>query len=75
MKLEGSINIQLKILKKRIGIFEINPRLSSTVLMRDMLGFKDCIWWIEYFLNKKTPSNVKIKYKKILKKYTEVFVN
>jgi carbamoyl-phosphate synthase large subunit len=75
VKLEGSINIQLKILKKRIGIFEINPRLSSTVLMRDMLGFKDCIWWIEYFLNKKTPSNVKIKNKKILKKYKEVFVN
>lgn len=75
VKLEGSINIQLKILKKRIGIFEINPRLSSTVFMRDMLGFKDCIWWMEYFLNKKTPSNVKIKYKKIFKKYKEVFVN
>ena len=23
--------------------------------MRHMLGFKDCIWWIEYFLNKKIP--------------------
>ena len=50
---EGSINIQFKILKNKIKIFEINPRLSSTVLMRDLIGFKDCYWWISDILQLK----------------------
>jgi carbamoyl-phosphate synthase large subunit len=73
-KLEGSLNIQLKIFKKKISIFEINPRLSSTVMMRHMLGFKDCVWWIEYFLNKKIPKKPKVKIKKILKILEENFI-
>ena len=28
-------------------IFEINPRFSSTVLMRNYLGFTDLVWSIE----------------------------
>ena len=27
--------------------FEINPRFSSTVMFRNMLGFKDVMWCIE----------------------------
>ena len=72
--LEGSLNIQLKIFNKKISIFEINPRLSSTVMMRHMLGFKDCIWWIDHFLNKKIPKNPKIKIKRILKILEEKFI-
>ena len=40
--LKGSLNLQFKIFSKNISIFEINPRLSSTVMIRHMLGFKDC---------------------------------
>jgi carbamoyl-phosphate synthase large subunit len=59
----GSINIQFKILNNKLKIFEINPRLSSTVNMRDILGFKDCVWWIKDFLNIKNKLN-NISYKK-----------
>tara|TARA_B100000963_G_scaffold187057_1_gene162739 strand:- start:27515 stop:28435 length:921 start_codon:yes stop_codon:yes gene_type:complete len=51
INLKGSINIQFKIFNNKLKIFEINPRLSSTVNMRDILGFKDCVWWIKDFLN------------------------
>jgi carbamoyl-phosphate synthase large subunit len=65
--LNGSINIQLKIYKNKVSIFEINPRLSSTVMMRHMLGFKDCVWWIDFFLNQKVPKKTNFRKKKILK--------
>ena len=45
----GSINIQLKLTNHGPKIFEINPRLSSTVMMRDLMGFKDCVWWVKSF--------------------------
>ena len=45
----GSINIQLKLTKNGPMIFEINPRLSSTVMMRNKIGFNDCIWWVKSF--------------------------
>lgn len=44
MDLQGSINIQLRITKSGPRIFEINPRFSSTVLMRHRLGFCDLLW-------------------------------
>lgn len=47
LKLEGSINIQLRLTQNGPIVFEINPRFSSTVLFRDLLGFKDLIWSIE----------------------------
>ncbi len=45
--LVGSINIQLRLTQKGPVVFEINPRFSSTVLFRDMFGFKDLMWCIE----------------------------
>lgn len=63
IKFKGSINIQFKIINKKIKIFEINPRLSSTVNMRDLIGFKDCVWWISDFLFLKNI-NKKISIKK-----------
>lgn len=68
INLNGCINVQLKYKKSRHAIFEINPRLSSTVLMRDMLNFKDCYWWINYLFYKKVPSrNYKILNKSLIK--------
>ena len=69
----GSINIQFKIINKKIKIFEINPRLSSTVNMRDFIGFKDCIWWISNFLNlKKLNKKNKIKNNIKLLRYEKI---
>ena len=43
----GCINIQLRITASGPRIFEINPRISSTALMRHMLGFQDVVWSID----------------------------
>lgn len=51
LKLNGSINIQLRIVKGTPYIFEINPRFSSTVRFRDLLGFNDVLWVLEDKLN------------------------
>ena len=47
LNLVGSINVQLRIHDNVPKIFEINPRFSSTVLFRHLLGFKDLEWSIE----------------------------
>lgn len=44
LDLYGSMNVQLRITDQGPRIFEINPRFSSTVLMRHRLGFKDVLW-------------------------------
>jgi carbamoyl-phosphate synthase large subunit len=47
LNLIGSINIQLRLTSKGPVVFEINPRFSSTVRFRHLLGFKDLEWSIE----------------------------
>jgi len=47
LNLSGCINIQLINTKKGPILFEINPRLSSTVFYRHEMGFSDLKWWIE----------------------------
>ena len=61
INLNGCINIQLKIIKNQFKVFDINTRLSSTVMMKNIIGFKDCVWWIKDFLRIKFSTNVKIK--------------
>lgn len=46
-KLNGSLNIQLRMTEKGPMIFEINPRFSSTVYMRHLMGYKDLVWSIK----------------------------
>lgn len=48
INLKGYINIQLRKEKNCNYIFEINPRISGTVVFRHMLGFKDVLWWLDY---------------------------
>lgn len=70
----GSINIQFKFEKKKVKIFEINPRLSSTVMMRNLIGFKDCVWWINDLIGNKTKKKPKkINYNKVLLKKNIIF--
>lgn len=47
LNLRGAMNIQLRLTEQGPRVFEINPRFSSTVLMRHRLGFKDLLWAIE----------------------------
>jgi carbamoyl-phosphate synthase large subunit len=47
LDLHGSINVQLRITADGPRIFEINPRFSSTVLIRHQMGFCDLVWSIQ----------------------------
>ena len=47
----GCLNVQLMLTSNGPKIFEINPRISSTVMMRHKIGFKDCLWWVQSHLN------------------------
>lgn len=51
--LHGSINVQLRKENGEYFVFEINPRISSTMGFRMQLGFNDASWWID-MLEKKT---------------------
>ena len=44
LDLKGSMNIQMRLTKSGPRVFEINPRFSSTVLMRHRIGFSDVLW-------------------------------
>jgi len=44
--LDGAINVQLRLTPEGPRVFEINPRFSSTVMMRHRLGFQDLLWAI-----------------------------
>jgi carbamoyl-phosphate synthase large subunit len=44
LDLRGSMNIQLRLTDQGPRVFEINPRFSSTVLMRHRIGFSDVLW-------------------------------
>ena len=69
INLNGVINIQFKIQNNQIKIFDINPRISSTVKMRDLLGFKDCLWWIKEKLKIPNKEQIKIKKNKSIVKF------
>lgn len=44
LALEGSINAQFRITDSGPRLFEINPRFSSTILMRHLMGYQDVVW-------------------------------
>lgn len=44
LDLRGSMNVQLRVTPAGPRVFEINPRFSSTVLMRHRVGFTDVLW-------------------------------
>jgi len=55
----GCINIQLRKTNKGPLLFEINPRISSTVVFRDKMGFTDLKWWIMDLLELQIPKYTK----------------
>ena len=61
LNLEGSINVQLRLTERGPLIFEINPRFSSTVVFRHLIGFEDLIWSINDKLRQSLPNYVRPK--------------
>jgi len=51
--LRGSLNVQLRKTSRGLMVFEINPRLSSTVHFRHEFGFTDLKWWLDLCRGKK----------------------
>ena len=49
--IQGAVNFQLRLTENGPFLFEINPRLSSTVMFRHKLGFTDLVWAIEEILS------------------------
>lgn len=47
LDLRGSMNVQLRLTDNGPRVFEINPRFSSTALMRHRLGFSDVAWALD----------------------------
>lgn len=47
LDLQGSMNVQMRLTDRGPRVFEINPRFSSTVLMRHKLGFTDVVWSLD----------------------------
>jgi carbamoyl-phosphate synthase large subunit len=47
LDLKGGINVQLRLTADGPRIFEINPRFSSTSLLRHRMGFADVVWALE----------------------------
>lgn len=58
LELIGAINVQLRLTSRGPVVFEINPRFSSTVLFRDLMGFNDLLWSIEDQLNLKISNYI-----------------
>jgi carbamoyl-phosphate synthase large subunit len=46
----GALNVQLRLTSQGPLVFEINPRLSSTLVFRDKMGFFDFRWWVQEVL-------------------------
>ena len=57
-ELRGSINIQMRKVDSKYCVFEINPRISSTMGFRHQLGFNDAAWWIDMFEGEKIEKYV-----------------
>jgi len=60
--LQGCMNVQFRKTAQGYVVFEINPRISSTVYFRHVFGFQDVKWWLDMKLNK--PIDYKLKYQK-----------
>lgn len=50
LELDGVMNVQLRLTKEGPRLFEINPRLSSTLVFRDKMGFCDLEWLLSQCL-------------------------
>lgn len=71
----GSMNIQIRKRKRKLLIFEINPRFSSTVYFRHCFGFQDVKWWLDIKENKDIKYIPKFKNGVVVRTLSEKFFN
>ena len=64
-RLVGSINVQMRKESGEYYVFEINPRISSSIGFRHLFGFKDLIWWLSILDGKKVDLNYQVPDRKI----------
>ena len=72
--LKGSLNIQLRMTPKGPMIFEINPRFSSTVYMRHLLGFRDVEWSIRKMMGENLGTIKKVTAGQEIAKVSEIAI-
>lgn len=71
----GAINVQCILTDSGPKIFEINPRFSSTVRFRHLLGFQDVIWSILDYNYSPIPSFVEpASGTKFIRAYDEIII-
>ena len=70
LNLWGPVNIQFKVLNKKVYIFEINPRFSGTTFMRSLFGFNQIDQMIDEMINNKIYKHTKV-YGEIYRFYDE----
>jgi carbamoyl-phosphate synthase large subunit len=60
VELEGSINVQLRLTERGPVVFEINPRFSSTVVFRHMMGWTYLVWAVSEMAGLDPGPDVKV---------------
>lgn len=70
-----ALNVQLRQTKAGPRVFEINPRLSSTAMLRHRAGFCDLVWLLEARLGRPVPSAFEPpEGLRVFRRFTEVVV-
>jgi len=69
------INVQLRLTANGPKVFEINPRLSSTVMMRHKIGFTDLVWWVGAINGENPPPFTPPNEYRVYRTYDEVVVS
>lgn len=68
------INVQLRLDNGEPSVFEINPRFSSTVMLRHLVGFKDFLWHIKSLKGDLSPVVYNINATHMFRVFREVIV-
>lgn len=68
------INVQLRLENGEPFVFEINPRFSSTVMLRHLVGFQDFIQHIKSLKGELSPVAYSITERKMFRVFREVVV-
>ena len=68
------INVQLRLIDNVPMVFEINPRFSSTVMFRHMIGFRDFFWHVDCLKGNFNPVVASIPHKEMYRIFREIVV-
>lgn len=68
------INVQLRLVNNIPFIFEINPRFSSTVMLRHMVGFQDFIWHVKALRGETIPVYSNVQEAQMFRVFREIVI-